>query len=186
MKTTTKKTTSKTASAVSSAKNMQDSEFHKFFVDELKDVYWAEKALSKALPKMERAATSAKLKEAFKKHTGETKNHISILEKVFELAGSKAAAKKCDAMAGILEEGKSIIEDTKKSTMTRDAGLILGAQKAEHYEIATYGTLRVFANHMGHTDIAVLIQEILDSEKACDATLTSIAEDFVNVKAAGE
>lgn len=186
MKVTTKKTASKTLPVLSSAKNMQDSAFHKFFVDELKDVYWAEKALTKALPKMEKAATNAKLKEAFKKHTQETKQHVSILEKIFELAGAKAAAKKCDAMAGILEEGKSIIEDTKKSTMTRDAGLILGAQKAEHYEIATYGTLRVFANHIGHTDIAVLIQQILDNEKACDAALTTIAEDFVNEKAAEE
>lgn len=167
-------------------KDMQNSEFHKFFVDELKDVYWAEKALAKTLVKMQKSATSTALKDAFTKHTEETKNHIAILEKVFELAGAKASAKKCEAMAGIIEEGQSIIDDTKKSSMTRDAGLILAAQKAEHYEIGTYGTLRVFANHMQHTKIYDLLSDILENEKATDVALTKIAESFVNEEAAQE
>jgi len=121
---------------------MEDSEFHEFFIDELKDIYWAEKHLVKALPKMQKAATSPELAAAFEKHTQETQTHIDTLEQVFELLGEKAAAKKCDAMAGLIEEANGVIEDTEAGTMVRDAGLILAAQKVEHYEIATYGTYR--------------------------------------------
>lgn len=167
-------------------KKMDNSEFHEFFVDELKDVYWAEKALAKELPKMQKAATSKELAKAFEKHTKETEGHIETLEKVFESIGEKAAAKKCEAMAGILEEGKGIIEDTEKDTMTRDAGLILAAQKAEHYEIATYGTLRVFAKHMDHKEAEKLLTEIQENEKATDVALTKLAEDFINEEAAEE
>src|SRR6201996_3606826 len=133
---------------------MENAEFHEFFVDELKDIYWAEKHLVTALPKMKKAATSPKLAAAFEKHLGETKTHIETLEKIFELLDEKAVAKKCDAMAGILEEANGIIEDTEKGTMIRDCGLILGAQKVEHYEIATYGGLRTLAAAMGHNDVA--------------------------------
>ena len=105
---------------------------------------------------------------------------------MFTLAGSKAQGKKCEAMAGILKEAGSILKDTKASSMTRDAGIILGAQKAEHYEIASYGSLRVFANYMGHTEIAMLLQQILDTEKAADGKLTMIAESYINEKAAAE
>ena len=165
---------------------MKDSEFHKFFVDELKDIYWAEKHLVKALPKLQKAATSPDLAAAFEKHTGETQTHIETLERVFELLEEKAVAKKCDAMEGLLAEADSIIEDTEKGTMIRDAGLVLAAQKAEHYEIATYGTLRTFAENMGHTEIVELLQQTLENEKATDEALTQAAESFINEQAAAE
>ncbi|MGF7028974.1 ferritin-like domain-containing protein [Sphingobacterium multivorum] len=165
---------------------MKDSEFHEFFVDELKDIYWAEKHLVKALPKMQKAATSEKLAAAFEKHTKETQTHIETLEQVFEKLGEKAVAKKCDAMQGLLDEADSIISDTDKGTFTRDAGLILAAQKVEHYEIATYGTLRTFAETMGHDDVAALLQQTLDNEKDTDEALTGVAEGFINEQAAEE
>ena len=187
METTTKRSSTKTASN-SKGKNgkMENSEFHKFFIDELKDIYWAEKHLSKALPKMQKAATSTELAAAFEKHTEETKTHIATLEQVFEQLGEKAQAKKCDAMAGLVEEANSIIEDTEKGTLVRDAALILAAQKVEHYEIATYGTLRTFAVNMGHTEVAELLQQTLDNEKETDVALTEIAEEFINEQAAAE
>lgn len=165
---------------------MQNSEFHKFFVDELKDIYWAEKALVKALPKMKKAATSPELAQAFEKHTQETQQHVERLEQAFQLLGEKAVAKKCDAMAGLLEEANSIISDTDAGTMVRDAGLILAAQKVEHYEIATYGTLRVFADNMGHSDVEQLLSQTLENEKATDEALTGIAESSVNEEASEE
>jgi ferritin-like metal-binding protein YciE len=179
MATKSKKPTGKTG-------KMENSEFHDFFIDELKDIYWAEKHLATALPKMQKASTSPDLAAAFEKHTQETKMHISTLEQVFELLDEKAVAKKCDAMAGLLEEATGIIEDTDKGTMIRDAGLILAAQKVEHYEIATYGTLRVFAENMGHTAVAELLTQTLENEKATDDALTGIAEGFVNEQAAAE
>jgi len=165
---------------------MEDSEFHEFFIDELKDIYWAEKHLVKALPKMQKAATSPELTAAFEKHTQETQTHIDTLEQVFELLGEKATAKKCDAMAGLIEEANGVIEDTEAGTMIRDAGLILAAQKVEHYEIATYGTLRVFAANMGHTDVEELLSQTLENEKATDVALTEVAEGFINEQAAAE
>lgn len=195
-KTTAKKaTTSKTAPAskASTSKNataktgkMEDSEFHEFFVDELKDIYWAEKHLVKALPKMKKAATSEELAAAFEKHTQETQQHIETLEQVFDLLGEKASAKKCDAMAGLLEEADGIIADTDKGTMIRDAGLILAAQKVEHYEIATYGTLKVFAENMGHQEVADLLNQTLENEKETDVALTEIAVSSINAEAAEE
>jgi ferritin-like metal-binding protein YciE len=172
-------TTSKTG-------KMENSEFHEFFVDELKDIYWAEKHLATALPKMKKAATSPELAAAFDKHTAETQTHVEILEKVFSLLDEKAVAKKCDAMEGLLEEAKGIMEDTESGTMIRDAGLILAAQKVEHYEIATYGTLRVFAANMGHTDVEELLSKILENEKATDVALTTLAESSINEPAAAE
>lgn len=165
---------------------MENKEFHEFFVDEIKDIYWAEKHLVKALPKMRKAATSKELAAAFEKHTQETQTHIETLEQVFELLGEKPTAKKCDAMEGLLTEATSIIEDTDQGTMIRDAGLILAAQKVEHYEIATYGTLRAFAQNMGHTDIENLLQQTLDNEKATDEALTEIAISGINEDASGE
>jgi ferritin-like metal-binding protein YciE len=165
---------------------VENSEFHEFFVDELKDIYWAEKHLVKALPKMKKAATSPELAAAFDKHTAETQVHIETLEKAFELLGEKPVAKKCDAMAGLLEEANSIIEDTEKGTMIRDAGLILAAQKVEHYEIATYGTLKVFAANMGQSDVEALLAQTLENEKATDVALTTLAESAINEPAAAE
>lgn len=176
---TTKKPTGKTG-------KMENSEFHEFFVEQLKDIYWAEKHLVKALPKMKKASTSPELAAAFEKHTEETKTHIDTLEQVFQLLGEKASAKKCDAMEGLLEEADSIISDTDKGTLIRDAGLILAAQKVEHYEIASYGTLRTFAENMGHTDVVDLLQQTLDNEKETDLALTAVAESFVNEQASEE
>jgi len=182
---TTTKTGAKNATKSKTGK-MENSEFHEFFVDELKDIYWAEKHLSKALPKMKKAATSPELAAAFEKHTEETKNHIATLEQVFQLLDEKAQAKKCDAMEGLVKEAESIIEDTEADTMIRDAALILAAQKVEHYEIATYGTLVVFAQNMGHNDVAELLQFTLDNEKATDVALTEIAVSAINEQAAAE
>lgn len=161
-------------------------EFLEFFIEQLKDIYWAEKQLATALPKMQKAATSMDLALAFEKHKIETDTHILTLEEVFDLLGEKAAAKKCDAMAGLLEEANTLIEETAKGSMVRDASLILAAQKVEHYEIATYGTLSVLAERMGHTAAAKLLLQTLANEKETDLALTAIAESFVNEQAASE
>lgn len=157
-----------------------------FFVDQLKDIYWAEHALQKALQKLMKASTSPKLAKAFEKHTKETEGQIKILEEVFELMGEKAEAKKCEAMDGIIKEADSVIEDTEKDTYTRDAGLIMASQKAEHYEIASYGTLVILAEQIGENQVADLLHKILGQEKKTDITLTIIAEDKVNECAAQE
>lgn len=187
-KTATKKPATKAASKTSSSKkeNSENNEFKDFFIDGLKDIYWAEKHLAKALPKMQKASTSEELAMAFEKHTQETKQHAEILEQVFGLLEEKATAKKCDAMEGLLEEADGIIEETEDGTMIRDAALILAAQKVEHYEIATYGTLAVFARTMGRDDIAELLTQVLDNEKATDVALTTVAEGFVNEQAVAE
>ncbi len=161
-------------------------EFDSFLIDELKDIYWAEKHLVKALPKMRKAATSSQLAMAFEKHTADTEQHIKLIEQAFELLGKKAQAKKCEAMAGLIAEAQGIIEDTESGTLIRDAGLILAAQKVEHYEIATYGTLRTLASHGGKTEVAALLEQILRNEKETDAALTQVAESFVNEQAAQE
>jgi len=165
---------------------MRDSEFFEFFIDELKDIYWAEQHLAKALPKLQDAARSPQLVAAFEKHTKETTNHISIVEKVFQLFGEKAEAKKCEAMEGLLKEADTIIDDTERDTFTRDAGLILAAQKVEHYEIATYGTLRIFAGYLDNDEAVRMLEQILENEKETDIALTGIAESYVNEKAAAE
>ena len=164
------------------APQMENRKFREFFVDQLKDIYWAEQALYKALPKMMKAATSKKLASAFEKHTKETEGQIRMLE----LMGEKAKAKKCEAMDGLIKEAEAIIEDTDKDSYTRDAGLVLAGQKTEHYEIASYGTLVEFAKQMGETKVAELLQKILDQEKNTDISLTMVAEDQVNEEAVKE
>jgi len=151
-----------------------------FFKDELKDIYWAEKHLVKTLPKMQKAATNEELQNAFADHLEQTKEHVTRLEQVFELLGEKAQAKKCDAMEGLTKEGASIIEDTEEGTSTRDVGLILAAQKVEHYEISTYGSLAQLATTLGLDKIAKILQTTLAEEKQADAGLTEIAESKVN------
>lgn len=184
---TTKTTASKSGKASSKPTGktgkMEDSEFHKFFVDELKDIYWAEKHLAKALPKMKKAATSPELAAAFEKHAEETQGHVATLEQVFELLGEKASAKKCDAMEGLIEEGKGILEETELGVV-RDAGIIAASQKIEHYEIASYGTLRQFAETLGLEEAAALLEETLDEEKGADKKLTDVAVNAVNFDAA--
>ena len=166
--------------------SVTDSRLEEFFHDELKDIYWAEKHIVSALPKMKKAATSPELQTAFEDHLGVTKTHVTRLEKAFELLGEKAEAKKCEAMEGILKEGESIVEDTKKGTATRDVGLIMAAQKVEHYEIATYGSLVQVAKTLGHEDIASLLTATLSEEKEADESLTEVAESHINYDAAEE
>lgn len=181
-KTTTKR---KTAGKAKTSKEMSPV-LHEFFIDELKDIYWAEKHLVKALPKMQKAATSSELQGAFADHLEATKEHVSRLEQVFESLGEKPVAKKCDAMEGIVKEGEGIIEETDEGTATRDVGLILAAQKVEHYEIATYGGLHQLAITMGHDEVADILEQTLHEEKEADLLLTSIAEDNVNYEANAE
>ena len=157
-----------------------------FFVDELKDIYYAEKKIAKTLPKMKKAATSQELKSAFESHTVMTKEQIVRLEQVFNLLGEKAKAKTCDAIEGIVKEGEGIISDTDSDTATRDVGLIFAAQKVEHYEIATYGGLAQLAETLGLTEVAQLLHTTLEEEKQTDSQLTAIAESHVNYEAAGE
>lgn len=144
------------------------------------------KHLAKALPKLQKASTSPELAAAFEKHAVETEGHVATLEEVFELLEEKPVVKKYDTMAGLLEEANGIISDTDKGTMIRDAGLILAAQKVEHYEIATYGTLRVFVQNIGRDDIVDLLSQTLENEKATDVTLTEIAVGAVNAQAVSE
>jgi ferritin-like metal-binding protein YciE len=168
------------------SRNDKNSRLEEFFHDEIKDIYWAEKKLVQTLPKMAKAATSKDLKNAFTEHLTQTKEHVVRLEQVFGLLGHKPQAKKCDAMAGITEEGASIIEDTENGTSTRDVGLILAGQKAEHYEIATYGGLAQIAKTLGHSNVSKILETTLKEEKETDQTLTKLAENNVNRDANGE
>ena len=165
------------------AKSNAASGLTELFEDGLKDIYWAEKALTKAIPLMAKNATSADLIEALTSHLTETEDQIIRLEKVFESIGKKATAKKCDAMEGLIEEGKGIMEETEVGVV-RDAGIISAAQKIEHYEIATYGTLRQFAETLGFEEAAALLEETLDEEKGADKKLTEVAVNAINVEAA--
>ena len=164
---------------------VKESQLMKLFEDELKDIYWAEKALTKALPKMAKNATSPELVKAIQNHLKETENQIKKVEKVFSLIGKKAVAKKCEAMAGLVKEGDEIMKDTEKGAM-RDAGIISAGNKVEHYEIASYGTLKTFATVLGLNEAADILNEILEEEKKADATLSGIAESSINMQASEE
>lgn len=196
MKTTTKKSPAKKASSSSrddhrasssnrSSSHDDHSKLHKLFEEELKDIYWAEKALTKAIPKMIKNATSQELIDALEDHLEETKGHVERCEKVFELLGKTAQAKKCEATEGLIAEAEDIMEECDEGVM-RDAGIISAAQKVEHYEIATYGTLCQFAKTLGLDEIKDLLGETLNEEKNADETLTSVAESAINVQAAEE
>lgn len=156
------------------------------FHDELKDIYWAEKHLVKTLPKMAKAASSPDLKNAFNDHLQVTKGHVEKLERVFGEMGWKPQTKKCEAMEGLTKEGDGIIEDTESGTSTRDVGLILAAQKVEHYEIATYGGLATLAKTLNNENVSDILGSILEEEKEADETLTEIAEGHVNMEAEKE
>lgn len=181
-----KQAPAKQAAMPQSGKKTNDSMLEEFFKDELKDIYWAEKHLVKTLPKMSKAATSPELKQAFLDHLEETKVHVTRLEQAFELMGEKPRAKKCDAMEGITKEGEGIIEETEKGTATRDVGLILAAQKVEHYEISTYGGLAQLARTLGRNEVAEILVTTLEEEKNADSLLTGIAENNVNYDASEE
>lgn len=163
-----------------------NTQLEKFFTDSLKDIYWAEKNLTKALPKMQKAATTEELKSAIEEHLAQTEEHVTRLEQVFELMGKKAQAKKCDAMEGLIKEGESIVEETEDGSMTRDVGIIMAAQKVEHYEIATYGGLVQLAKTMGMEEAAGILEQTLEEEKQTDQGLTDIAENNINWEAEQE
>lgn len=158
----------------------------KFFCDMLMDIYYAENKLLTAIPKMEKAATTDELKEAFNDHLHQTKKQVKRLEKVFALIGKKAEGKKCEAIEGITKEADSIIEETEEGTMTRDAALIIAAQKVEHYEIATYGGLVQLALTMDLKEAADLLDTTLMEEEDTDHKLTEIAESHINMDAEHE
>ncbi len=160
-----------------------DSMLKELFMDELRDIYWAEKHLVKTLPKLQKAATSEELATAFADHLAITQEQVSRLEQIFEMLGEKARAKKCEGMEGLTKEGETVIGETEKGTATRDAGLIISAQKVEHYEIAAYGGLATLAKTLGETDVANILGEILEEEKEADELLTNIAEGSINQSA---
>jgi ferritin-like metal-binding protein YciE len=178
--------TTKTKKAPETTEVAEESALNELFIDELKDIYWAEKHLAKALPKMAKAATSDELRTAIENHLAETENQITRLESAFESIDEKAVAVKCEAMAGLLKEGEEIISETEKGTLTRDAGIISAAQKIEHYEIASYGTLKTLALTLGYNEAAELLDATLQEEKNCDGLLTQIAEGGINSSAKGE
>jgi ferritin-like metal-binding protein YciE len=165
---------------------MSHSKFHELFIDELKDIYWAEKNLLKALPKMQKAATSDDLRDSIGYHLEETKIHVARLEDVFEMMGKRAQTRKCEAMEGLIMEAQRGIDDTEDNSMVRDASMIISIQKMEHYEIAAYGSLRTLANVMGHADAAELLEQTLEEERHADNLLTESAESAINEEAAAE
>src|ERR1700709_17275 len=163
-----------------------ESALKELFIDEIKDIYWAEKHLASALPKLIKGATSEDLKQTIATHLEETKNHVTRLESAFASLGEKAAAKKCLAMEGLLKEAEELLSDTDKGTEVRDVAIISAAQKVEHYEIASYGTLRTLAGTLGYGEAQGLLDETLAEEKNADSLLTQVAENYVNEAAAAE
>jgi len=161
------------------------STFEKLSLEGLKDLYDAEHQITEALPKMARAATSPKLREAFETHLEQTRNQIKRLDQVFELLGEKASRKACVATKGLIAEANEHLKETQEGAL-RDAGLIESAQKVEHYEIASYGTARTYAKQAGQTEVARLLEETLKEEEATDQMLTMIAESVVNRRAAAK
>jgi len=163
--------------------NAKDKDLNDLFLDTLKDIYFAEKQILKALPKMAKAAQSDKLRAAFEKHYGETEGQVERLEQIFELLDKPARGKTCDAIQGILEEGKEIM-DEYKGCAALDAGLLAAAQAVEHYEICRYGTLKQWAQQLGLKDAVRLLDQTLQQEKKTDESLTSLADAAVNLAAA--
>ncbi|NCI46755.1 YciE/YciF ferroxidase family protein [Sediminibacterium soli] len=183
-----KQTPARTRTATQKNRQTENTEplLREYFIDELKDIYWAEKKLVTSLPRLQKAAGSEELKDALGEHLDVTREHVARLEDIFGQLGEKAQAKKCEAMEGIIAETESVIEDTEQGTATRDVAVIMAAQKAEHYEIATYGGLRQLAATMGLQTIADLLNTTLEEEKEADETLTGIAENDINYQAAEE
>jgi ferritin-like metal-binding protein YciE len=161
----------------------KNKDLNDLFLDTLKDIYFAEKQILKALPKMAKAATSDKLRAAFEKHHDETEGQVERLEQIFELLGKPARGKTCDAIMGILDEGKEIM-DEYKGCEALDAGLLAAAQAVEHYEISRYGTLKAWATKLGMKDAVKLLDQTLQQEKKTDDSLTVLAESAVNMAAA--
>ncbi len=166
-------------------RTQQATDLRELFTDSLKDIYWAENALTKALPKMIKQASSADLVNALTDHLAVTEEQVTRLEQVFGLLNEKVQAKKCDAMEGLIKEGEEIMQSTAEG-MVRDAGIIAAGQKVEHYEIATYGTLCAFAKILGENESAELLLLSLNEEKDADDKLSEVAELSINLAAAGE
>ena len=164
----------------------KQSMLERFFTAQLKDIYYAEQQLMKALAEMKNAATTEELEDAFEDHRKQTERHIQRLEKVFQMIGLEAEGKKCEAMDGLIKEAKSIISETKEGSMTRDAALIIAAQKVEHYEIATYGGLVQLAITLKKNRAAQLLDKTLNEEEQTDRRLTEIAENDINMEAEEE
>lgn len=164
----------------------KENQLEKFFHDQLKDIYYAEQQLLKALNEMKSASTTEELEDAFDSHLRQTERQVKRLEKVFNILGQKPEGKKCEAMDGLIKEGKSIISETKEGTMTRDAALIIAAQKIEHYEIASYGGLVALALTLGKNRAADLLEKTLQEEYDTDEKLTDIAESHINFDAEEE
>ncbi len=156
------------------------------FLDSIKDIYWAEKSLTKVLPKLSKAATSPELQQAFTEHLRVTEGQVGRLEQVFELLGKKAVGVKCEAMVGLTKEAETMIQETKKGSKTRDVALIMAAQKVEHYEIASYGSMATLAAQMGLAEAKELLGQTLQEEKDTDSLLTQIAESSINQQAEQE
>jgi ferritin-like metal-binding protein YciE len=161
----------------------KDKDLNDLFLDTLKDIYYAEKQILKALPKMAKAATSDKLRAAFEKHQAETEGQVDRLEQIFEMLDKPARGKTCDAIVGILDEGKEIM-DEYKGTEALDAGMLAAAQAVEHYEISRYGTLKTWASELGLNDAARLLDQTLKEEEKTDVALTQLAKTAVNLAAA--
>lgn len=164
------------------AKSDAAKDLNELFLDSLKDIYWAENALTKAIPKMAENASNKKLKDALKDHLEETKEQISRLKEAFEMIDEKAEGKECAAMAGIIDEGEDIMKETEAGKV-RDADIIAAGQKVEHYEIATYGTLIAWAEELGIDDVAKILSKTLKEEKAADKKLSELATEGINKKA---
>lgn len=164
----------------------QHSSLRQFFIDQLQDIYWAEKKLVKSLPRLSEAAHSEELRNAFDAHLKETENHVTRIEKAFSLMNEKSDATECPAMKGIVKEGEDIIDETEDKTAQRDVGLIFAGQKAEHYEIATYGALIELAKEMGQMQVADLLTQTLGEEKKADQKLTQLAVSGINKEALAE
>jgi len=178
--------TAKNAASGRAKTTQQDPALKKFFIEALKDIYWAEKHLVKALPKLRKAASSDQLRDAIEAHLGVTQVHVTRMEDVFGMLGEKALAKKCDAMEGLVKEGEGVIDNTETGSATRDVALIMAVQKVEHYEIATYGGLAQLAATLRLDNAAQLLRQTLKEEKEADQILTGIAENDINYEAATE
>jgi len=163
-----------------------NTQLEKFFEDALKDIYWAEKHLVKAMGKMQKSATTEELQSSIEDHREQTEEHVSRLERVFEILGKKAQAKKCEAIEGLTKEADEVISQTEDGSLTRDVGIIVSAQKAEHYEISAYGSIIQLAKVLGHDDAAEILGQTLEEEKAADRHLTEVAENSINWEAAHE
>ncbi|WP_205509554.1 YciE/YciF ferroxidase family protein [Longitalea arenae] len=176
----------KKKTSTSSGAGAGNSQLEKFFHHSLKDIYWAEKALMKALPKLMKKATTEELRSAIEEHIGQTEEQVSRVEEVFEIIGQRPQAKKCEAMEGLVKEAESALEETEDGSMTRDAAIIVSCQKVEHYEIATYGSLVQLAHTLGYEDAAKVLEQTLEEEKETDQLLTGIAENNINWEAEQE